>query len=120
MKTDIQVVPISAGQLPALRAAAAADGDHAVIHPTHRVDRAGELVGYASLGRVRLFFAWLDSQKLSAPESFSAWRQAEAILRQQNAGPIALACGPDSPLKPFVTKMGYRFAGDCGLYLKDF
>lgn len=103
----------------ALRAAAGADG-HVVVAPTHVVDRRGEIVGYASIGSARMFFAWLDSQKLGAIESFAAWREAEQLLAKGGGGPVILPCTETSPLRPFVEKMGYQRLGEATLFVKQF
>jgi hypothetical protein len=98
--------------------AARGDGNHAVIDPTHIVMRAQEIVGYASLGKVRMMYAWLDTHKLSGLESFNAWRQAEEVL--QGTGPIALPCALTSPLLPFMERKGYKPLGDVRLFRKEF
>lgn len=123
MKSDIQLLPVHLDQLPAVAAAAAAD-NHVLIHPTHVVlrgtPRGGppEIVGYASLGSVRMMFAWLDSKKLTGPESFRAWRMAREEMAKR-AGPVALPCTFDSPLLPFCERMGYKGIFDARVHLKD-
>jgi len=113
----VTLVPISDGLDARVRAAAAADG-HGCIHPTHAVLRGDEVVGYASLGRVRLFFTWLDSRKLSGPESHRAWRQCEEILAAAGSGPVCLPCTAGSPLRPFVERLGYGRMNAAELFLK--
>jgi len=117
-RADITLLPMHSAQVPELAAAAAADG-HVLIYPTHVVKRGSEIVGYASLGVVRMMFAWLDSKKLTGPESFRAWRQAEQELKHLG-GPIALPCTADSPLLPFVERMGYRGIFNARVHVKDF
>lgn len=117
-RAEITVLPMQLAEFPAVAAAAAADG-HILIHPTHVVKRGNEIVGYGSLGAVRMMFAWLDSKKLSGPESFRAWRQAETELKRMG-GPIALPCTADSPLLPFVERMGYRGIFNARVHVKDF
>ena len=95
---------------------AAMEDHHRVIAPTHVVLRGEEeVVGYASLGGQALFFAWLDSRKLSAHESFRAWRQAEEVAHGRG---LCLAVSPDSPFLPFVERMGYERLGPAVLFLK--
>lgn len=115
-RPPIVVAQLAPGDLPRLRAAAAADG-HAVILPTHQVQRAGAVVGYASLGAARLFVAWLQSD-LTARESFTAWHQAEAIL-DRAGGAVCLAITENSPLRPFAERKGYTHLGNAHLYLKE-
>jgi hypothetical protein len=121
MDNTIQLLPVHLDQLPALDAAARAD-KHVLIHPTHIVlrsvpDRPPQIVGYASLGSVRMMFAWLDSNKLTAPESFRAWRMAREEMAKQG-GPVALPCTFDSPLLPFVERMGYKGIFDARIHLR--
>jgi hypothetical protein len=118
-RPEILLRPLSPGQCPALVEAARADGNHAVIDPTHVVMRGDEIVGYGSIGRVRMFYAWLDTQKLSGMESFNAWRQAEMEM-QRLGGPIACPCKLTSPLLPFMERKGYKPLGDVRLFRKEF
>lgn len=118
-KPPIVLAPVHLTDLAALAEASRADGNHAVIDPTHVVTRGGEIVGYASLGKVRMLYAWLDTHKLSGPETFNAWRQAEEVLRQQ-AGVIACPCSLTSPLLPFMERKGYKPLGDVRLFRKEF
>lgn len=122
MKTEINLLPVHLNQLPALREAAAADG-HILIYPTHivwrsRADGTKEMVGYGSLGSVRMMFAWLDSHKLSGPESFRAWRLAQAEMAR-HPGPVALPCTYDSPLLPFVERMGYKGIFNARVHVRE-
>jgi hypothetical protein len=110
----VQLVELGPAEEPALRAAAARDG-HRVIAATHVLKRGDEVVGYASLGRQQLFFAWLDSRKLSVFESFRAWHQAEQLAAGKG---LCLAVSPDSPFIPFVERMGYERLGPAVLFLK--
>lgn len=116
--SGLQFVPLTAALLPRVQAAAAADGNHATIHPTHVALRGDEVVGAGSLGRVRLFLPWLHSTRLRPAEVFDLWRRAEAEMKRQR-GPIALPCVPGSPLRRYVERMGYQDYGDVRLYLKD-
>lgn len=113
----VELVTLTPSLLAAVRVAAAADG-HGVIHPTHAVMRGAEAVGYASLGAVPMFFAWLDTQRLSGPESFRAWREAEKLLAGR--GPVCMPCTAASPLFPFMAKKDYRDVGVAHIHLKDF
>ena len=86
-RAPVRLEPITLLLQAQVRAAAAADG-HGVIHPTHAVVRGDEVVGYTSLGSVKLVFAWLDTRKLSAPETLqviahagSRWRNSLANAR---------------------------------------
>ena len=114
-REPVTLVPITLLLRAQVQAAAAADG-HGVIHPTHAVRRGDEVVGYTSLGAVRMVFAWLDTRKLSAPETFRIWRESEKIL--SGMGPVCLPCTTSSPLLPFIERMGYQRLADARLHLK--
>jgi len=116
MSSEIHLEPYSPPRHAAALAAAATADNHRVIAPTHVAVRGtDECVGYASLGGQRLFFAWLDSKKLVARESFAAWRQAEVVAAGMG---LCLAVSPNSPLLPFVERMGYERLGPAILFLK--
>lgn len=117
-RAEVRLVPMTPALLPQVTAAAQADAGHILIAPSHAVMRSNEAVGYASLAVVPMFFAWLDTNKLSAPESFRAWRAAEEILKGQ--GTVCLPCTDSSPLLPFVSKKGYHRVGTAHLHLKEF
>ena len=121
----IRLCPLTAGLRRPL-ARAALEDNHRVIAPTHVVVRstpqpaplegvADEVVGYASLGAQALFFAWLHTRRLNKYESFRAWRLAEALAAGQG---LCLAVSPDSPLLPYVERMGYERLGEAILFLK--
>jgi hypothetical protein len=117
-RAPIEVVPVTQVHLQGLELLAKADG-HGVIYPTHAVMRGDEeIVGYGSLGRVPMFFAWLHSRKLGPRESFEAWRQAEALLKGR--GPVCVPCTDGSPLLPFLEKKGYSKVGTAHLFIKVF
>ena len=115
-KPPVQVVPLTPALAAAVQRAAAGDR-HGVIHPSHAVVRGADVVGYGSLGTVPMFFAWLHTQQMSAPETFRAWAQAEKILAGR--GPVCMPCTADSPLLPFVEKKGYARIGTAHLFIKE-
>lgn len=118
MKNEITLSPVHLNQLPAL-AAVATEDKHVLIHPTHIVSRGTDIVGYASLGTVRMMFAWLDTNRLKAPESFRAWRMARTEMERLHPGePVCLPCTFDSPLLPFVERMGYKGIFNARIHLK--
>jgi len=104
---------------------AAREDHHEVIAPTHVVVRTtprgpdlgveDEVVGYASLGGHQLFFAWLHTKKLNKHESFRAWRLAEELAAGKG---LVMAVSPNSPLLPYVERMGYQRLGPAVLFIK--
>ena len=114
----VRVEPVTEKTLPQIHAAAAADGGHAVLQPSHAVVKGDEVVGYGSLAVMPMMFAWLSTQRLTPRESFSAWKQGEALMAGK--GTVCVPCGMDSPLLPFMEKMGYTKVGTAHIYLKEF
>lgn len=113
-----ELVPATPALLPQVHAAAQADGGHAVLSPTHVAQRGGRVVGYGSLGKLPMMFAWLDTKALTARESFALWREAEKTL--QGRGTVVVPCGTDSPLLPFMEKLGYQKLGTAHIFVKEF
>jgi len=121
----VRLCPLTPGLRMPLQRAAAADR-HRVIAPTHVVLRStprgeplggveDEVVGYASLGGHQLFFAWLHTRRLNKHESFRAWRLAEELAADKG---LVMAVSPESPLLPFVERMGYERLGPAVLFIK--
>lgn len=113
-----ELLPATAAWLPQIHAAAQADGGHAVMKPTHVAVRGKQVVGYGSLGALPMMFAWLDTKQLSARESFALWRAAEEQLKGR--GQVVVPCGTDSPLLPFMEKLGYKKLGTAHIFVKEF
>jgi hypothetical protein len=116
-----QLRPIRPDELPALKAAAAADL-HEIIAPTHVVVKrlAGdeEIVGYASIGVIHVLNTWVCRGKVTARESVTLLRECETILKAKGAPVACLPVEPNSPFKPFVAKLGYTHFGWSGYNLK--
>ena len=111
-------------QLPA--AAAAAADRHQLIAPTHVVVKDGRVIGYGSLGRVRLFFAWMDTKHATPRDSFAAWRLAEAEMADGAAAQhrptenlICMPCEAGSPFAPYLKHKGYDILGTAQITLKN-
>lgn len=114
-----QLVRADARLRQAITAAAAQDGrGHLVLAPTHAVVRGGMVEGYGSIGRVRVFHAWLHSEKISPRETLALWRAAEKLLA--GAGEVIVPCGLESPLLPLLARMGYQEVMTAKLFRKEF
>lgn len=114
----LQVRPIREEDVRPLVAAAAADG-HMVIAPTDVIRRGGEVVGYGSLGGAPMVHVWLDSKRVRARETLMLLQYAEATLARQGARQVVMPCWANSPLAPYMAKLGYMKLGETTLYLKD-
>lgn len=113
----LKLIPLTAELSEKLDAAAAEDR-HGVILPTHVVMRDGEVIGYGSLGRASLFFAWMSSKRATPRESFRAWELAEEELRRAGHDVICLPCEESSPFAPFMQKRDYLKLGHAAFNLK--
>lgn len=114
--------PQEAAQLPArleaLRAAAAAD-NHAVIAPTHVMQRGDEVCGYLSLGGLPTVQAWFDSHHKHAADSLKMIEHGETILREQGHRAFAVCCAETSPFQPHMERMGFKLVGLTQVWIKE-
>jgi len=115
----VQLVPVTDELRARLVAVAAADGFHRVIHPTHAAVRGGAVIGYVSCGAAALLFGWMDTRTATARESFTVWRNAEAIMQRAGHRIVCLPCEAQSPFMPFVSKLGYETLGAARFNLKE-
>ncbi len=96
----------------------AAEDDHVVIHPTHLIEKEGEIVGYVSAGAVSMLNCWVHSQKVNKFESFRLLTEAEQLMAAQGHRVICLPCAHTSPFRPYIERRGYTHLGQSGFNLK--
>lgn len=114
-----RIVPLrDPERLPALAAAAARD-QHVAIAPTHLIERAGQIVGYASLGGAPLLNVWMDSQHCRAGDSVRMLETAEALLADKGVQLYLMACAEESPFAPHMERLGFRKLGKTVLWAKQ-
>ena len=102
----------------------AAESDrHQLIVPTHVVMKGGEIIGYGSLGAVKMFYAWMHTRKATPRDSFTAWRLAEQAMSDVNSPDrsplVCMPCEASSPFAPFLAHKGYRVLGTAQITLKE-
>ncbi len=111
----IRISPCKLTDLELLNKCASADG-HAVIAPTFLIEKGPQVVGY--LGLVPSVLVWLDTQRTNVRDSLCVMNFYENVLRQANSEIIGVPCVPNSPLKPFLPRVGYVDSG-ATLFLKN-
>jgi hypothetical protein len=92
--------------LPALQAAAAED-NHGIYTPTHVCTRAGEVVGYMSMGAIPVLLTWQHTQRVKVRDSIHMLAFAEDSLRDQGASQLIIPVDAKSPYLSYLPKAGY-------------
>lgn len=102
---------IRADELPALEAQAKSDGNHAIIGATHIFLKHGEPAGYASIGSIALILPWFDTRLCHAKDTIYFGNSMENIAAMAGASHVCIPWNPQSPLHPYVGKLGYHSVG---------
>jgi len=97
---------------------AAMTDHHQIIAPTHVVLKGEEVIGYGSLGAVPMMFAWMHSRRATPRDSFTAWRLAEAAMRQRGIPAVCMPCEASSPFAPHLARQGYEILGTAQITMK--
>lgn len=117
--TRARIVPLtSAEEIQRLVGAAASD-EHIVVAPTHLVMKGEEIVGYGSLGAIRLFNVWVHSKKVNKFESVRLLHEAEGMMRASGGPLVCLPCDEKSPFRPYIERLGYRNLGHASYNVKN-
>jgi len=107
--------------LAALQMAMATDGHKQLWHPnlvvlTKSESESGSrsesqrIIGCAGIGTVPYVNVWLDSQRVKARDTVAVIGRFEEIAREKGFAIVAVPCATESPLYPFMTKLGYTLA----------
>jgi hypothetical protein len=113
-----QIRPIAnAAHLAAIEAAARED-NHGLHVPTHVFERAGEIVGAASIGAAVTVLFWGHTQKLSARDTFGVVNSIENSLRLRGVPELLVPVHPNSPLAPSMAGLGYNALDSVTLFAK--
>lgn len=113
-----QIRPIAnAAHLAAIEAAAREDG-HALHVLTHVFERAGEVVGAASIGGAVTVLFWGHTQKLSARDTFGVVNSIENAMRLRGVADLLVPVQPKSPLADSMAGLGYTPLDTVTLYAK--
>ncbi len=103
--------------LPVLQKLAAAD-DHAVIAPTHIIERNQQMLGYLSVGVIPTVIVWLDTGRANVRDSLAAMDFWENAVADRGAANVIIPCSDKSPFRSYVENVGYINLR-CGMFLKQ-
>jgi len=107
-------------EFQAVLAVAKADKNHRPLMPTQvirRDNKEGEILGCLSILPSVLF--WLHSEKVTARESKQTNEFVEGHLSAIGNRGLLVPCTVDSPLRPFLTRVGYIDVANVQLYAKS-
>ena len=103
----IDIIPGKPEHAMALVRAAAEDG-HSVLEATHIIKKDGRICGFLAVGSVPMFFGWLHSDRTTNRDSLTALEFVEAEAKAHGARFIFLPTGSESPLTPYLPKVGFH------------
>lgn len=87
-------------------AAIKADND-SLIHPSHLLERRGEIIGAASLAVVPIVMAWNHSRHVTARDSMHIKLVHDAIMETKGHRNYVIACNKRSPYNAHMKRLGY-------------
>lgn len=99
-----------------LQKMAAADG-HSVVSPTYYVQKGEQIIG--GIGITPAVHIWLDTQRTLSRDSLIVMNTYENILDQNGGAVICVPCSDQSPLKPYLPRVGYLDSGQMNIFLKN-
>jgi hypothetical protein len=119
MENRIWLSPLRPEDFERLKARAAADA-HTVVDPTHVLKRGNEIVGYGGIGSVATLHVWVDSKNVRARESLELLNLGENLaagLTGQRR--LLVPCFEGSPFRAVLPRVGYRYWGESGFFVKS-
>ncbi len=111
-----QIRKATDSDLPILSKLAAAD-DHAVVFPTHVVERDHQMIGYLSVANVPTVLVWLDTHRANIRDSMACMNLYENMVAGVGAPAVIIPCSEKSPFRSLVEQVGYLDL-KCGMFLK--
>ena len=114
-----RLVPLRTPQEFTLLQTVAAADQHTVIGPSHLVTKAGEVLGYASLGTVPMLHVWLDRHPATAGDSLRMLETAEALLADKGVRLVIMPCAEHSPFSQHMERLGFQKLGATVLWAKN-
>lgn len=106
--------PVRPEDLAELEAAAAADNHH-LVAPNYLTEKGGEIIAAVSVGNVVLAMPWFHTEKSKVADTLYTMNQFENLVAaQMPADGNRILCVPvaqNSPLNPYIERLGYRRSG---------
>ncbi len=103
--------------IPILEKLAKAD-DHALILPTHVIERDKNMIGYLSVACIPTVIIWMDSVRANIRDSMAVMNFYENTVADRGGTCVIIPCNEKSPFRPYVEKVGYVDLR-CGMFLKQ-
>jgi hypothetical protein len=109
----------AAGRIEELQRLAKED-HHDVKNPAFVAEKAGEIIGYASMDPVLMMCLWMHSQRGKARDSVDMLNQCENEAARRGFETIFVPCDDNSPFRGVLDgKFGYRLQQGGVIYMKN-
>lgn len=92
--------------------------DHAVLYPTHVVERDNNLLGYISIANVPTVLVWLDTTRSNIRDSHAVMNFYENVVSDRGGQAVIIPCNDKSPFRPYIEQVGYHDL-KVGMFLKQ-
>lgn len=92
--------------------------DHAVLYPTHIVERDDQMLGYLSIANVPTVLVWLDSTRAVIRDSHAVMNFYENVISDRGGQAVIVPCTEKSPFRPYIEEVGYHNL-KVGMFLKQ-
>jgi hypothetical protein len=115
--------PITQANLPAVEEFMKRD-DHQPLAQTHVACNDNGIIGSASIGIIPFVSFWADSKAAKIRDTVQMIQCAEAILAERaklglNPSLGLVACRKQSPMYPYMTKLGFSQLVPVELFMKE-
>ena len=114
--TMTRIRQIKEGDYLTLAKMAEAD-NHAVVCPTHVVERGEQMLGYLSVGVIPTVIVWLDTHHANIRDSFAVMNFYENAISDRGGTNVIIPCNDKSPFRPYIEQVGYLNL-QVGMFLK--
>ena len=94
--------------------------DHTPVMPTHVFEKAGELVGYASVGALTPINTWFHTERMKARDSIIAISSLENMVRCNGGAGVIVPLSDKSPFLPVLGRFDYTNIGRANMMVKVF
>lgn len=114
---SLVVRPIQFEEMKSVKDAGVLD-DHAIIAPTHVIQKDDTLYGCLSVNAIPLVLPWLNTKLCHKFDSARVMRTVEDSLRMAGQRYMAIPLHSKSPFYGLVERDGYAKFIECSLYMK--
>lgn len=100
----------------ALQVAAQEDG-HAVLAPTHVLEKDGKIVGFLSVAAIPTVFMWMHTKETNMRDSLCVQNFLDNLVAQHNVA-YMMPCKQDSPFYEHMEKLGFVYSFTGGIFFR--